>query len=412
MQLLAIINKELRLLCRDIHGLLLLFVMPTIFIVIMSLAMKEDFDRRSGVQLAVLVDDLSNTVDSAAVLATIANNPQFQLDYLSNKADIDRPTAQQLVKNDRYRFMLTIQKNAFSEHQANQDQQQKLDNEQSQAVSILVAPAVSKDMQQMFVAVVREALLRERQQKMLAELIELSPELQQLNLQQASGIDDDSLVEIIHSYQADQQAAAPTSVQQNVPAWLVFAMFFVVVPLANTLINERQLGTLKRMRSLSVANWKLLAGKIIPYFIINQLQVVLMIIVGITLVPMLGGDQLSLGSSWLGLIVISSALSIAALGYGMLIAVISETTEQATTLGGAGNIILAALGGIMVPTFIMPAFMQSLAIVSPMSWGLEGFLDVFLRGGGLLQVWPEALSLLLFGVLTLSVAVSLLGRKQ
>jgi ABC-2 type transport system permease protein len=128
-------------------------------------------------------------------------------------------------------------------------------------------------------------------------------------------------------------------------------------------------------------------------------------------VPLLGGDQLALGNSLPGLAMICSALSIAALGYAMLIAVVARTTEQATTLGGAGNIILAAIGGIMVPSFVMPAFMQELTRISPMSWGLEGFLDIFLRGGGVAQVWPEALALVLLGLVCLSTAL-LLHRRN
>ena len=75
----------------------------------------------------------------------------------------------------------------------------------------------------------------------------------------------------------------------------------------------------------------------------------------------------------------SAAVSLAALGYALLISSITRTTEQASLLGGAGNLILAAIGGIMVPKFVMPEAMQHLTNVSPMAWGLEGFLDVLLR---------------------------------
>ena len=136
-----------------------------------------------------------------------------------------------------------------------------------------------------------------------------------------------------------------------------------------------------------------------------------MLLVGIFLVPMLGGDRLTLGSSLGGLLLMCSTLSMAALGYAMLIAVICRSTEQATTLGGAGNIIFAALGGIMVPTFIMPEFMQTASVISPMSWGLQGFLDIFLRGGGVAQVWPKALSLLLLGIATLGLSLMLIKKQ-
>jgi ABC-2 type transport system permease protein len=211
--------------------------------------------------------------------------------------------------------------------------------------------------------------------------------------------------------ESDSANTQPTSVQQNVPAWLVFAMFFSVVPLANTLINERQQGTLRRLRTLPISPVLPIIGKWLPYFVINQIQVVLMLLVGVYLMPLLGADSLTLGHSFAGLLLMSIALSVAALGYGILIAVTSRTTEQATTLGGVGNILLAAIGGIMVPKFIMPEAMQHLANFSPMSWGLEGFLDLFLRHGNVSDVLPEAGLLLTFGSVCTVVATLLFRRK-
>ena len=50
-------------------------------------------------------------------------------------------------------------------------------------------------------------------------------------------------------------------------------------------------------------------------------------------------------------------------------------------IGGVGNILAAALGGIMVPRFVMPGAMQAVASLSPMAWALDGFHAVLLRQG-------------------------------
>ena len=404
MQLRAIMIKEWLLLSRDIHGLALLFVMPVVFILIMSLAMKADFDRRSGVQLDMLVRDNSapGNIHSHAMLSRLAENPLFQL----MPEELSRQEAARAIATDQFNFLLTISDTAF-------DVETGSEAGQGGIATVLLAPGNSPEMNQLFIAAVREAAAREKIILMLEGLKAAVPELADSDLLAESGAGSDDMVAVQYAGADDQQRGeAPTSVQQNVPAWLVFSMFFVVVPLANTLINERQLGTLRRLRTIDVPRWKLLAGKIIPYYVINQLQVVLMLLVGVYLVPLLGGDRLELGGSPLGLAVMASALSVAALGYGLLIAVIARTTEQATTLGGAGNIILAALGGIMVPTFVMPAFMQAATMLSPMSWGLQGFLDVLLRGGAVAEIWPEALSLLLLGLGALALALLLFHRHS
>ena len=66
----------------------------------------------------------------------------------------------------------------------------------------------------------------------------------------------------------------------------------------------------------------------------------------------------------------------------------------------------------MVPTFVMPEFMQSVAVISPMSWGLQGFLDILLRGGGVPEVLPEVFSLLGLGLFALFVAIYLMRRQS
>jgi ABC-2 type transport system permease protein len=177
-----------------------------------------------------------------------------------------------------------------------------------------------------------------------------------------------------------------------------------MVPLSNTFIRERQQGTLRRLRSTNLGSLNLLAGKLVPYFAVNQLQVLLMLLAGRFLVPLLGGEALQIKGAWWLLAAMSVALSVAALGLALLVAVTSRTTEQATLLSGTGNIILAALGGIMVPKFVMPATMQQVAAYSPMSWGLEGFLDILLRGGGFREIAPKMAGLTALGVGTILIA--------
>ena len=218
-------------------------------------------------------------------------------------------------------------------------------------------------------------------------------------------------VDVHYAYVGRGAQRNPSAVQQSVPAWLVFGAFFVVVPLSNTFISERQQGTLRRLRSTNLGSLTLLIGKLVPYFGINQMQVLLMLLAGCYLVPVLGGQALQInGSVWL-LALMATAVSVCALGLALLIAVSSSTTEQATLLGGTGNIILAALGGIMIPKFVMPAAMQSIAQWSPMSWGLEGFLDVLLRSGTLRDVAPEAAGLLILGLTAILLAWLIQSRR-
>jgi len=174
----------------------------------------------------------------------------------------------------------------------------------------------------------------------------------------------------------------PSSVQQNVPAWLIFGMFFVVMPISSLFVVERREGTLARLVSLRVPFSMLLLGKVGPYFVVNLMQAVLMLLAGRTLVPWFGGETLVFPARWDLLAAVTACTSFAAIGWGLLVAVCSRTLEQATVIGGVGNILAAAVGGIMVPRFVMPEAMQKLSGVSPMAWALDAFHAVILRGGG------------------------------
>jgi ABC-2 type transport system permease protein len=212
----------------------------------------------------------------------------------------------------------------------------------------------------------------------------------------------DNLVRV--RFKALTEHKRPTSTQQSVPSWIVFGMFFVVIPMSTIFINERQQNTLTRLRTMNISIPALFAGKIAPYILINQLQVWLMIGVGIFIVPLFGGAALTLGASISGLFMVSFGVSLTAIGTSVLIAVIAGTVEQATTVGGIINILMAAMGGIMVPKFIMPPVMQKIAAFSPMSWGLDGFLDIFLRGLGAKAVLLDSLALAGFGFCLLIIA--------
>jgi ABC-2 type transport system permease protein len=208
------------------------------------------------------------------------------------------------------------------------------------------------------------------------------------------------------------QQTKPSSVQQTVPAWLIFSMFFVVIPIAMTFLVEKQLGTLQRLKTMPVPPTYFLVGKLVPYLGINLTQALLMFLVGIYLVPLVGGTGLVLTSNaWL-LIPMTISVSIAAISFALFIATIVNTSEQATTIGGTSNLLLGAIGGIMVPTFVMPEMMQNVAKISPMNWGLEGYLDILLKQGNFISIIPEMMKLIVFALVFFGAAILLYRRTS
>ena len=105
-------------------------------------------------------------------------------------------------------------------------------------------------------------------------------------------------------------------------------------------------------------------------------------------------------------------MSLASVGLASIIAVFVDSTEQASTIGGILSILLGAIGGVMVPKFIMPDVMQTLANISPMSWGLDGFLEIFLNGANVMMILDESIMLILFGLVGLFVSIFVLHMQM
>jgi ABC-2 type transport system permease protein len=74
-------------------------------------------------------------------------------------------------------------------------------------------------------------------------------------------------------------------------------------------------------------------------------------------------------------------------------------------IGGVGNILAAAIGGIMIPRFVMADTMQAWVDLSPMAWALDGFHAVMLRQGGAADVVAPCLKLLLLAAVLLATAL-------
>ena len=394
MRMWALIQKELLVLRKDWHGLLVLFIMPALFILIMSLAMRDTFSERHQVNVDLLLYDGDRSAFSEELAYQLARIEGFALQSATEQSEVEARLARDEVK-----FALIIEPGF-----ALGLQQDKL---ASPGVQLLFSPTASGQLQTLLRMAVEDVVRGIRLELALESL-----SLRADGVPSAQSLREVGRLDHRFVYQGDAPEALPTSVQQSVPAWLVFAMFFVVIPLSTAFIIERQQGSLLRLRIMNISGLALISGKIIPYYLVNQVQMVLMVLVGIHLVPLLGGDSLQMGGSLIGLFLISSATSLAAIAWALLITTIARTHVQATTLGGIANIIFAALGGIMVPKFVMPPFMRELADVSPMSWGLEGFLDIFLRQAGWQAVLPEAAALLGFALVSLALASLIFSRRE
>jgi ABC-2 type transport system permease protein len=379
----ALMKKELLSLSRDVHGMAALFVMPAVFIIVMSMALKDVYSPATKT-LAYAVENLDEGKVAARLL---------------ERWEKDNGSPQPLPGNWRAELQAGHLQYVLVVDPGFSVQAGELGGKGDAKVRLLAEPGLD------------HALFEANRAKLIAEVTRLRAEL--LLTQLDLGVNVSALAS--QTPVVAERASAgprPTAVQQNVPAWLVFGMFFVVASIAGLFVEERACGALARLRSLGAQPWQLVAGKVFPYLLVNGLQAATMLAVGVWLMPLIGGDGLSLqGVHWPALIVLLLAIGLAAVSLALAVACLVSSHGQAATIGPVLNILMAALGGVMVPTFIMPPVMQSIARYSPMNWGLEGLLDVLLRNGDLAAILPETAKLTAFALLMLTAGFLLFRRR-
>ena len=72
-----------------------------------------------------------------------------------------------------------------------------------------------------------------------------------------------------------------------------------------------------------------------------------------------------------------------AVSYAICVGVFAETHQQSNGFGAISIVILAAIGGLMVPSFAMDTSLKTFANFSPMHWCLQAYYGLFLEGGKL-----------------------------
>ncbi|MBG9388455.1 ABC transporter permease [Caenimonas aquaedulcis] len=375
--------KEWRLLLRNPHGLAVLFLMPAIFVLVMSFTLKNTLIARIDLPKAGWV--LEDTGQIAA---------QWTREWLQRNGGerfASRAQLQAALKARQVEAGVVVRAPLLGEDGRPRPQQLEL------WLGNLVQPAAAARLRSELTFSLLQVQLKmaAAQAGPFASVLLDSAQPEQLSAQGAPAVR--YLYEI-------ESGRTMTAVQQSVPAWLVFGMFFVVIPIAGVLIQERNEGTLARLATMGVHAQAILGGKLLAFMALNWVQLAFMIVVGRWVVPLLGGDALHLDVSAGWFLAMVFATSAAAVGLALLIAARSTSFDHAAALGGGLNVVLGAIAGVMVPRMLMPPGLQRVSEWSPMGWALDGMQSVFLGDPTPALMLPRIGLLLCFALLCLAAA--------
>jgi ABC-2 type transport system permease protein len=188
---------------------------------------------------------------------------------------------------------------------------------------------------------------------------------------------------------ARERSGPPNAYSVSFPQSILWAILGAAAGFAITLVRERSSGTMVRLLSAPISRSAVLAGKALACFLT---------ICEVGSVALLALGTASAGACFAGIAMLLSALG---------------RTEQA--VGGLAwgvLIVLAMLGGGMVPQIAMPAWMLSAGAISPARWTVQALEGAIWRGFTLGEMLLPCAVLLGFGALAFAVGAGRLRRES
>jgi len=420
------ISKELLILVRDLPGLAILFLMPLLLIIVVTLTQNNALQSASGANINILFIDHDKSIMGALIKESLVAGEEINLVEHYNNKPLTDSLIRILVADGKFKAGVIIAKNTTNEAELKiisglrklvEGEEGEEEVENIEVVQLLFDPVINGVVKTSILNAVKMAtkgaesgLMTKVLFSQLSEVIvtDDSASLIVLETLQQIEISDlpQQIVEVNDGYSGNSsKTIKPSITQNNVPAFSLFAMFFIVIPLAGSLIAEKNEGTYNRIRTLPVSYLNILMGKTLAYLLVCFLQFLLMVLAGIFLFPhLLGLPALEMGDQYLAIFIATIFSALSAIGFGLLVGTYSSTHNQAAMFGAILVVIMAALGGIFMPVYMMPENLKIVSNLSPLRWGIDAYLDIFVRGAGLVEIWQNIL--LLFGFFGVSLAIA------
>jgi len=239
-QLQELIRKEIKLLLRDRQTILLLFLMPVALIFFLSLALEGVWtEKMTGRKIQIVVENEGHTPRADVLAKKIKSHPLIQ--------PVERPRGMsddQIFAANRALAVVRIPRGFDGGERP---------------VEINFDPVMDAGY------------------KMAARSL-----ITAMTVEVVMGIDNlDAVMGQIVVEQTKPNRELPTPLQQTVPAYAIFAMFFIAIPMSQGFLQAKRDGTLQRLFTYPVHTNLVALGKIIPYYLINICQFVLMLLVGV-----------------------------------------------------------------------------------------------------------------------------------
>jgi len=419
----ATILKDIRVLLRDKVGLVIMFAMPILLAIVITSVQNSTFELVNENKIPLLVYNKDKGESGKELIGALEKIGIFELQQLTGEQS-EKDVTDRMHKKDA--LVAIVIPPTYSEEVLNKAKNvtrealKKLDlgNDSSMtnlteatALTLYYHPVLQQSFRKSIDGAIKSSLQLIQSKFIVKNLYkEVNEEAIPDSLETQILSNQTPINEVAIS--KDGSRTIPNASQHNIPAWTIFAMFFVVISLGSSIVREKLNGSFTRLRTLPTNFLVALLSKQIAYLLVTLLQAAVIFAIGIWLFPKMGLPALNLPSDKLALLLVTVICGWCATSFAICIGVFASTQEQSNGLGAVSIVLLAAIGGLLVPSFAMPSSFRYIMQLSPLHWCLEAFYGLFLEGGTLNDILLNILPLLGITILLQLLAVYGLKRKN
>ena len=390
-------KKDLTLFFHDQRSVILTFLLPVILITLFAFAYGSTgaYDGRPE-PLKLLVTDLDQSRSSKAII--------YKIDSLENIRTVisDSLKARELVTKGKYACALVIYKGFQDSLEAGNAMPVELLYDRSRELEIGI---LQQNLISILMSSTSEILIKKNIEKYL---IELFPD-------EENDISDDIYRNVIKD-DNNKAAIKWTSIVgiknntrlgliQAVAGTAILMLLFSVAGVGTSILEEKENGTINRLLYSPLKGSTILYSKMLFAFFISILQLTAMFLFAWLILNM----DMSVNIPGLILMIIATSFAVSSLG--IFLAAVAKTRQQAQNLSTIIILVMSAIGGSMIPLFIMPSILQKIALFSVNYWGIQGFYDIFWRALPLEQILPKILILICIGVVMTLASIRLFKKR-
>jgi ABC-2 type transport system permease protein len=182
-------------------------------------------------------------------------------------------------------------------------------------------------------------------------------------------------------------------------------MVVTVMLTAMAIVREKEIGTMEQLMVTPIQPMELMIGKMVPAALVGMMDLVLMTTAALLIfqIPFRGNPLV---------LVLSAALFLlTSLGMGLFISTIASTQQQAIMSSSLIAIPTFMLSGFAYPIRNMPIAVQYFTYLNPLRYLIEIARGIFLKGAGISVLWPQMLTLLVYGMVVMGLSASSFRKK-